>query len=341
MPSKEIVFIAAQIVNILEFIHSKGIIHRDLKLENLLFDKNNNIKLIDFGSADMFFLQGKNDKLFKKYLDIKRKFKTYIKKEEEIIKKNRKKNKYSKNSFVGTVYYISPEALQQKKCDPGCDYWALGVILFKLYTGNFPFNEHNSYLIFQQIKKGEYKIPKKIPQKARDLINKLLVYNPKKRIGNGSKEDFLDLKSLKNHSFFETIDFEEIKKLKSPIDYEYQTKESFGSLSQLDLMEHTLIEKELILSGLVKRKKYLFLYRTRQLILYSNGDLEYLKPKNGKLKGKIHLQNITQICSPKEDSLLLFTKNNEFKFKCLDVKPETWIKEIHRILLKIQKNNES
>ena len=286
----------------------------------------------------MFFLQGKNDKLFKKYLDIKRKFKSHASKgkEEKIIKKN----KFCKNSFVGTVYYISPEALEQKKCDPGCDYWALGVILYKLYTGTFPFNENNSYLISQKIKKGEYTIPTIIPKKARNLIKKLLVYDPKKRIGNGSKKDCLDLESLKNDPFFYGVDFDEIKKLKSPIKYECNKKESFGSLSKLDLFEHTLIEKELILSGLVKRIKYLFLYRTRQLILYSNGVLEYLKPKDGKLRGKINLKNIIQICSPKEDSLHLFSKKKEYKFKCLDVKPETWIKEINKILLKIQRANE-
>lgn len=75
-----------------------------------------------------------------------------------------------------------------------------------------------------------------------------MVYDLKKRIGNGSKKDFLDLESLKNDLFFYGVDFDEIKKLKSLIKYECNKKESFGSLSKLDLFEHILIEKELILS---------------------------------------------------------------------------------------------
>ncbi len=66
------------------------------------------------------------------------------------------KKKMPKKSFVGTVYYIAPEMLVKQDVDGGADLWALGVILYKMLTGEFLFNQANDYLIFQKIQNGSY-----------------------------------------------------------------------------------------------------------------------------------------------------------------------------------------
>lgn len=55
---------------------------------------------------------------------------------------------------MGTVFYIAPESLTDKETDYGVDLWALGIMMYKMLTGNYAFNESNNYLIFEAIKKG-------------------------------------------------------------------------------------------------------------------------------------------------------------------------------------------
>ena len=93
-----------QITEALQYCHHKCITHRDIKLENLLMDKNKNIKLIDFG------------------------FSTFMPVEEKA------------KMFCGTPSYMSPEIVLKKEyCGPPADIWALGVLLFALLCGYFPY----------------------------------------------------------------------------------------------------------------------------------------------------------------------------------------------------------
>lgn len=59
-------------------------------------------------------------------------------------------------SFVGTVYYVAPEMLLGSKIDRGCDFWALGIIINKMLTGNYLFDEKNDLKTFESIKTGVY-----------------------------------------------------------------------------------------------------------------------------------------------------------------------------------------
>jgi serine/threonine protein kinase len=68
---QEIRFIIAEIITSLEEIHRHGVFHRDIKLENLMFDSKGHIKIIDFGTADAFLIPGINDSMYKRYLKIR------------------------------------------------------------------------------------------------------------------------------------------------------------------------------------------------------------------------------------------------------------------------------
>jgi serine/threonine protein kinase len=319
---EECKFLAAEIVLILEYLHSNGVIHRDLKPENLLLDEENNLKIVDFGTADCFLIKGKNDELFENYNKIREKY---------VVKNEIDPKEKPKKSFVGTVYYIAPEMLVKQEVDPGCDLWALGVILYRMLTGEYLFNQANDYLIFETIKNGDYKMAEGIDPDAKDLIKNLLLPKPQDRLGNGPSGSDRDMKALKNHPFFKEINFEAIldKNHTSPIfvdknNQDFEDEEA--DLIKLDSGD--LMKKKIILSGLVKKMKYVFLYNTRQLILYSNGTIEYFDPKNSSIKGRIPITKNTKLIEKNKDVFHLQNPEREYIFECVDVPANKWIKEI-------------
>ncbi|EAL67160.1 hypothetical protein DDB_G0280717 [Dictyostelium discoideum AX4] len=169
--------IIAQIVNGLEFIHSCGIIHRDLKVENLIFDKNGIIKIVDFGFSEVGFTGNS-------------------------IKNGNKKN----NKCLGTPYYMSPEVINKRGYGKTIDWWALGIIIFELLSGETPFVGDNQNMIFEKITNytNEINFPSYFSEVAIDLIQKLLQVDPLKRLGaNGADE-------VKRHPFFNGVNWSKI-----------------------------------------------------------------------------------------------------------------------------------
>ena len=98
------------------------------------------------------------------------------------------------NSFVGTAEYVSPELLTDKSACKSSDLWAFGCIVYQLLAGRPPFKAGNEYQTFQKIVNLEYDFPHSFPEKARDLVTKLLVLDPEQR---------LTIRQIKQHPFFE------------------------------------------------------------------------------------------------------------------------------------------
>ena len=292
-------------------------------------DENNKLRLIDFGTASVFLKSGLNDRVYHKYKEFRQKSDNA---EDifEFVNSTRK-------SFVGTVYYVAPEMLEHSAVDKGCDLWALGVIIYRMLTGDYLFNDTNEYFIFQRIKECNYTLPEDMPENAKDLINQLLRKESKDRLGNGSREEGRDMEALKNHPFFSSIDFSTIQSISSPV--KSLKKMSFGE-SNTDLSEGELFRKtsltefrgkQIVLSGLVKKYKYLFLFDTRQLILYSNGEMEYFDPKKAEVKGYIPLDNKCKVYSDNADMFYIQRPERRYSFKAIDIKADTWVKEIKSI----------
>ncbi|KAH0122171.1 Pkinase-domain-containing protein, partial [Aureobasidium melanogenum] len=173
-------FYGAQILDSIAYMHSKGIIHRDLKPENVLLDEQMHTKITDFGTA--------------KILDVKSAGGTNdgsgagdpldgVEQERAV-------------SFVGTAEYVSPELLTDKNACKASDLWAFGCILYQLLAGRPPFKAGNEYQTFQKIVALDYHFPDGFPAVARDLIERLLVLDPSKR---------LPIEHIKSHPFFEGI----------------------------------------------------------------------------------------------------------------------------------------
>ena len=133
-------------------------VHRDLKLENFLYDAQGSdfLKLIDFG--------------FSKFFRVSQKMK----------------------EAMGTLSYVAPEVLRHRYAKGSCDMWSLGVIVFILLSGEMPFNGRTDYETACKIKAGKYKLHRRqwysISINARKFIEHLLVVDPKKRIWVAVKE---------------------------------------------------------------------------------------------------------------------------------------------------------
>lgn len=189
-------YYSAQILDTIEYMHSKGVIHRDLKPENVLLDDQMRVKITDFGTA--------------KILDPPKKppqngdGPNGMSYPEDPAKGDDSKA----NSFVGTAEYVSPELLTDKAACKASDLWAFGCIVFQLLSGRPPFKAANEYQTFQKIVGLEYEFPKGFPPVARDLVERLLVLDPAKR---------LNIEHIKNHEFFDGIEWgRKLWKIKAP-----------------------------------------------------------------------------------------------------------------------------
>jgi serine/threonine protein kinase len=121
-------------------VHNMSCVHRDLKLENILLDKNENVKLCDFGFTREY--EGKASYL---------------------------------QTFCGTICYSAPEMLRgEKYAGEKVDVWSLGIILYALLTGELPFDEDDDQATKQKILTTEPKYPDTFPEDAKSLISQLL-----------------------------------------------------------------------------------------------------------------------------------------------------------------------
>ena len=147
-----------QLISCLEYIHKLGIVHRDIKPENILLDKERkNLKLVDFGLGNIY-------------------------KKNELVK-----------TACGSPCYAAPEMLSGKAYDGFySDLWSCGVVLYCMLVGSLPFDDEDIKILYHNIKIANYSIPNFLSNYAQDLIRRILVTNPKRRI---------TLDEIKTHPF--------------------------------------------------------------------------------------------------------------------------------------------
>lgn len=177
-------FYSAEILDTIDYMHAQGIIHRDLKPENVLLDDNMHVKITDFGTA----------KILKPPNGTQNEPNSAVLPGSGLPSDSAEDERAS--SFVGTAEYVSPELLNHKSACKASDLWALGCIIYQLLAGRPPFKASNEFLTFQKIINLEYTFPAGFPVVAMDLVERLLVSDPSRR---------LSIEHIKNHQFFDGI----------------------------------------------------------------------------------------------------------------------------------------
>uniref|UniRef100_A0A674BGQ8 non-specific serine/threonine protein kinase n=1 Tax=Salmo trutta TaxID=8032 RepID=A0A674BGQ8_SALTR len=172
-------FYGAEIVSALDYLHSAKIVYRDLKLENLMLDKDGHVKITDFGLCK----EGITDAATMK-------------------------------TFCGTPEYLAPEVLEDNDYGRAVDWWGLGVVMYEMMCGRLPFYNQDHEKLFELILMEEIKFPRTLSSDSKSLLSGLLIKDPNKRLGGGPD----DAKEIMRHSFFVAVDWQDVydKKLVPP-----------------------------------------------------------------------------------------------------------------------------
>jgi cGMP-dependent protein kinase len=197
----------------LDYLQKKYIAHRDIKPSNIMIDTNGYLKMIDFGTA----------KILKDYT----------------------------STIIGTPHYIAPEILQGKGYSLSCDFWSLGICMFEIFYGIYPFgNNANEVIdIYKDVLKKSLVFPSENSKVAgvNSFIKELLAKKVNERLCNVSK--------LKQKPFFEGFEFNKLNDFQLEPPFKPTKNDMSKFLKKLEPYENIFKdEKESVISPSKKKK---------------------------------------------------------------------------------------
>ncbi|XP_068152191.1 uncharacterized protein Pkcdelta isoform X2 [Drosophila tropicalis] len=225
-------FYGAEIISGLKFLHKKGIIYRDLKLDNVLLDYEGHVRIADFGMCKLQI-----------YLD------------------------KTADSFCGTPDYMAPEIIKGEKYNQNVDWWSFGVLLYEMLIGQSPFSGCDEDELFWSICNEIPWFPVYISAEATGILKGLLEKDYTKRIGS----QYSPAGDISDHIFFRPIDWNLLEKrqieppfkpqVKHPLDTQY-----FDRVFTRERVRLTPIDKE-ILASMDQKQFHGFTYTNPHITL--------------------------------------------------------------------------
>jgi protein kinase A len=143
-------FYSACLITVLDYLHKKRIIHRNIRAENVLINSNGYIKLSEFTFSKLLT----NDMTY---------------------------------SICGSPEYYSPEMINKSGHNKSIDFWQLGILLYEMLVGNLPFIDSDTMILYNKINKGKIHFPKNINENAKSIIRHFLNVDINKRLGCGKR----------------------------------------------------------------------------------------------------------------------------------------------------------
>ena len=237
LPKKTIQLIVAETILAVNYLHNIRIIHHDIKPENILITAKGHFKLSDFGLSKTLEEEGDSDSQVVKNL------KNFVEFNKILV--NLGDDEDENKDAVGTLNYMAPELFTDKYPQGGgVDYWAIGVLIFDLFSFSLPFEAETQEQLRENIINVNIDWSKLINDEvnkvygninsAVDLIKKFLKENPKDRWGDKN------LKEIKSHKFFEGFNWDDVENIKNETIREYvkkRTNENNNKIKQRMIKE--------------------------------------------------------------------------------------------------------
>jgi len=145
-------FYAAEIISAITYLHTRGIVYRDLKPENVLLARDGHVVVTDFGLA-----------------------------KEGLHGEQRTETR------AGTPEYLAPEVIKGEKYTKSVDWWAVGILVYEMLTGAPPFFDNDIQKLFHKITAGDLYVPENLTEDAGDFLQKLLTRDTAKRLSDPPK----------------------------------------------------------------------------------------------------------------------------------------------------------
>lgn len=188
LSSAQVLFFAAEITEVLCYLHGQGVVYRDLKPENVMLTREGRVKLVDFGTAKVL--------------------------------------KFGERTFTlcGTPEYLAPEMLNRCGHHYAVDWWALGVFLHELLTGESPFVGESTEEMYTNIFTKPYLPPPEVDDDTKSLLEGLLHKDPALRL-TGAK--------VRSHPYFSSVDWDHLDRLQPAYIPEEKTTPGTFDLSAL------------------------------------------------------------------------------------------------------------